>query len=509
MGLDELRRIAEGVTFKGASNVSALAASFVTSIFLTRHFGRESYGLLILTYSVTSFLLNFSDFGVKRTLQRYIPRYLSMGEQEKAGAMMQSALLLQVAGILMVTGLLFMLRSTIAVQVFGKPALYPLLLTGVFYLGSFALFDFCLQFYQSLQRWPMEGALNFLHPLLYLLLLLGIVYGVYDGVAAALIANGMAGLTVVAVGALLLPPEVRCLLLRRPRWEWLLTQTRVTLSFGGPLVFSAFVFVVSGWLDKALLGKYRPLDEVTDYYIAASFIAGMMLLFKTLNVVLSPYVAEISTGEEGLIRARFHTVFRWVLQAALLSGIAMYVIAEPLILFLYGGSFGPAVMAFRLLLAVYVARAVTTATGLFAVNAYGLVKRHALLTAVLITVNILLNIVLIPGHGLFGAAAAAIGAYVAYHGAFLIIMPEVRRLIPVATVVRTAVAVAGTTAVAILLARAGVTHPVLTGSALLGTYLTMLGLSGEVRKGDVETARHLMGSVLAMVRRLVRVCAAG
>ena len=69
--------------WKTASTGINLLAGFIMSIIFARFLGKDSYGELILVYTVISLFISMSNFGLTAALERFIPLYIKRKDEKK------------------------------------------------------------------------------------------------------------------------------------------------------------------------------------------------------------------------------------------------------------------------------------------------------------------------------------------------------------------------------------------------------------------------------------------
>jgi len=257
-------------------------------------------------------------------------------------------------------------------------------------------------------------------------------------------------------------------------------------GFGLPLMLSPINFFLITWFDKAILGKYVPLEKLALYYIAFLFFSALFATFKVLNTVLMPYLATIAENLDAQIRMKFEIVFRWFIYISILAGILTFFLIEPVIIHFYGRDYLEAVFIFRLFLILFFIRSVQSAFGMFAMNVYALTKRVAFTGILLAFSTIILNILLVPRYGYMGAILGNIIAYIIYWIGYLWLIVPLRRIVPLGVVLKTLVLFIVIGSTYYILCNIGLINLFLSAFIIVGVFLITLGLLGEIRKEDKE-----------------------
>ncbi|MDV2502400.1 MAG: oligosaccharide flippase family protein [bacterium] len=487
------RKIALGLTWKTISNCGVLGLGLITSVVLNRWYGPDQYGLLVMVFTVTSLATTCAGFGSQPTINRYIPRYRQEGRHEDAASLLVVGAVLQTIGILLFGGLILVVARPIAVKFFHRNDLVGLIIVGALAFAGFSAFSFMSNLYQALEVWHIEGFLSVLYPALYLLgVLLALAAG--WGIWAALVANGLGALVTVAVGWWRLPSVFRVSLRGRLGRSVVLDHVRTIVVFGLPTLAIQTNFFLLMWFDKAWLGRHGGSNLLTYFYLATLFYTGMMVFMKALYTVYMPHVATLPLDDIEEVERQYTIVFRSFLHGAILICLVAFWWIGPAVHVLYGPGYAPTIWAFRWLLVIFILRAVFNPCGMFLQNVYANTRKAALLGTALTGTNILLDVLLIPSYGIMGAIVASIIAYIVYWVVFLIFAPEVRTLLPLAAIRRTAQV--GIVILLPLLWLRGVGGGFAFSLGLGFPILYILGLKvlGEISSSDWELVRILFAA---------------
>jgi Membrane protein involved in the export of O-antigen and teichoic acid len=185
----------------------------------------------------------------------------------------------------------------------------------------------------------------------------------------------------------------------------------IFLTAGGNLVYSISDAILIGYfMTNADVGVYRTALQLTS-----------LATFTTiaLRSVLYPQISGWSNrGEFGRVEGSLSRALTYSLFLAVPVGVGGWILAEPLLYYLYGASFTDGAGAFSILLAVQIIN-VFMYLQIMTLNAIDRPKGAFYATATAATLNILLNVALIPVFGIRGAAIATalsmgINALVAY-----------------------------------------------------------------------------------------------
>lgn len=231
------------------------------------------------------------------------------------------------------------------------------------------------------------------------------VIAVFLGFGAAGLAGGfVAGML---VGALI---ELRFFELRFVRFGWKHIKSLSTFSFwffltgGGSLVFT--------YADTVTIGYFLSNADVGVYRVALQFTTVAAFTTSALRATLWPKVSRWSkTGEFHLIEESLSRAFSYSLILAIPILIGGTLLGDKLLYFFYGAEFAHGYNVLIFLLGVQVVNVFQFHLTTY-LSAMDHQKEAFKVTAVAASLNIILDIVLIPLIGITGAAIATLATMI-------------------------------------------------------------------------------------------------
>jgi O-antigen/teichoic acid export membrane protein len=493
--MDRLQTVTRGIFLRTVSTVVVALLGLLTSVVLNRYYGKTDYALLVLVYSVTGLCVIFSDLGTKRTINRYVPIYSASGNGKALSGLIGTSIIFQIVGMGVFAAALYLLTKPISIFIFHKPQLIPILKAGAIFFIGVSIAEFLSLLFQSMQAWWKDALVSTLYPLIYLLIICLFSFLLNLPIKFVLYANALSGIIVLIIAIFIFPKSIRSSLFRNFNLRSMLDSSKTIFSFGLPLIFSGFGFYLFFWFDKIMLGRYRTAEELTFYYIAFLFLNAFMMLFKVLYSVFMPYLAEISILPREIIKEKFKLFSRWFLQITILMSLGMYFLIEPIVKILYGPGYYPSIIAFKFLLIVFILRAANHPQGMFLINVFGKSKQALLLNVALVSTNVLLDIILIPKYGYFGAIAASIAGYCVFWVGMVGFVSIIRQMFPVKVLVKSLVCLTGIGLIYLSFKSIGFENAYILGFGLPLVYLLLLKLFGEIETRDIELIKQIIKSL--------------
>ncbi|HHI81629.1 MAG TPA: lipopolysaccharide biosynthesis protein, partial [Rhizobiales bacterium] len=163
-------------------------------------------------------------------------------------------------------------------------------------------------------------------------------------------------------------------------------------------------------MDIILLKVYVTPDQIAIYFAAARTISLIAFVHFAVVAASTPKFSTLyATGQGGNLAAFFRQTRNWTFWPSLAGSIGLLVAGKPL-LWMFGPEFTAAYPAMFILVIGFLARSLAgPLQGLMI--ATGRQNQAALAMGTAVVVNVGLNLVLIPGLGLIGAAIATASAF--------------------------------------------------------------------------------------------------
>lgn len=387
------RRIARNTIWRGVGELAGKFGSLAFYAVMARKLGSEDFGSFIFALSLSSVVLVAAGFGMDTLMIREIAK-----DRESVHTLLSNVMVLKASMLFALVGLLagivaigpYSAGTRVAVVVVGLGVAIEMLSATLHAVA------------QGFERMEV-GAAG--------LTAQRIVTAVI-GIAVLLAGGGLIPAALVFLGGSVVGYIVTYLYMRkvvRPEFRPQRSQFMRVLKISAPIGVASLMFTVLLRLDATLISFFTHGDQVQVAHYGAAYrlIDATMFIPWAFSAAMLPWLARQDERDPELL-ARGSAVGLKLLTACLLPiGVGYVIFAPSLIRILYGPGFSEAVVPLRLL---------GMMTVLYATNAYAssvLVARHragvfARGIAVVLALNVILNVLLIPSHGASGAAFAAI-----------------------------------------------------------------------------------------------------
>jgi O-antigen/teichoic acid export membrane protein len=395
-------RIAWDTGWSFVIKTSSIGLQFLTAVLLARMLGAEGYGIYAYAFALVTLLAMPAKAGLPQLVVRETARGMAASRPDLvSGVWRWSGRFTAVLSVLLAAvawGVLWWSGERVA-GVYAPTLLWALALTPLVALGN--LRGAALRGLRRIVQGQFPEFL--LRPGLFLALL-AVVALAGGGMTAplAMALHVAAAAVAFVVGAWMLlrfaPTAVRS---ARAAYEG-----RAWLASAIPLAFASGMQLVNHHTSILMLGIFLAPAEVGIFRVAVQTAALAAFGLQVVNSVLAPRVAEVHAHGErtGLQRlatggARITLAFNLPLTTVFLAGGTWLL---PLV---FGEPFAAAYLPLVILLGGQLVNSAAGSAALL-LNMTGHERETARGVAVGAGVNVVLNLLLVPPFGLFGAAAA-------------------------------------------------------------------------------------------------------
>jgi len=398
---------AKGSSITFAGQMFVYGSRFVIALVLARLLAAGQYGLYNLGLTAVELFTRLASLGLATALVRYIPHFASRRDESGIGGTIQFSLGLTTLFSIGLGIALYALAEPIAVQLFNKPPLAPLLRMVSVFVPIFNLSDMASAATRGFKNMKYTViAQNIAQPLIRLALILMLwTVAVEMSARWALLASG---LTEIVVAGLLLFFLNKQFSLRRA-FRSGRREVGTLLRFSLPVYSSNMISRLSGNLRTLLLGATSVAANVGIFSVASQLTLLGDMFHSSIVAVSQPIVSELHSRGARRELARFYqTMTKWSVTINLPLFLVLMLFPGPL-LSIFGQSF---VQGAEVLGLMAWGGLIDIATGVCGVvlDMTDNTRLKLLNTVVTVGVTASLSIWLIPTWGLMGAAVSMLAA---------------------------------------------------------------------------------------------------
>jgi stage V sporulation protein B len=402
---------------KGSFNIFwGLAASTIFSalslIVLARVLPPEEYGLIAVVLVAPQLIIIFTDLGVNSAMIKYTAQYRVENKHTHIRRITTIAISFQLLMGCIFTAACFLLSGFLAVTVFQRPAVEPLIQLASFTVLAGAIATSVQSAFIGHERMELYSVVQILLAvakgvLALVLVLAGFgVFGAILGTSMAYVASAAAsvGLYYFAIHRHTskgIPEELKGA-----------SSMKMMLRYGLPLSGSAILGGFLLQLYTFILAIYTPDASMGNYNAAMSFTVFLTFFITPVSTVLFPLFSKIDPVQESenLKKAYRFSVKYGALFIAPVSA-ALLALAEPIIATVFGQKYVEAPLYLALsVMVMYVYSVFGSMTLQSLLNGLGKTKVTLYLTIASFAVGLPLSLVLIPRFGVVGLIATTLAA---------------------------------------------------------------------------------------------------
>ena len=410
--MDLARRTARNSLYSLASFLWPIGLAIVATPYLIHRLGEEQYGLFALAIAAVGFLA-LLDLGMASAVVKFVSERVARRDDAGVNDALRAALLFYtVAGLL---GLLIAALGTpfLVERVLDVPDELRDAARTVFYVAGVSFFFTMLlalvsSVPRAVQRFDITAKVNTAYATASVLAAVALV-AAGRGVVAVVVANLMA--TVLAVIAYALID--RRLLPISFGWSLDRTTARRMTAFTSLTLVSTVSATVLVQLDKFVIGSVLTVAAVTFYVVPANLAMRLHTAADQIALAVFPVASELFTrGERERVHRLYVRATRLVLAFLVAVAVPPFVLAGDILRVWLGADFAAeSTGVLMILLGTYALLGLSAVPFYVALGA-GRPGVNAVFSLACATLNVVLMIILIPRHGIVGAAVAYLGSMV-------------------------------------------------------------------------------------------------
>lgn len=402
-----MSKLASGAVVSLSGKFVGKGAFFVTQIVLARHLGPAEYGVYILGYTLLRLTVLIGRLGLDNGVIHFGARYVRKENGKLKGAIL-GAIGIAGLGSLALSLIIFISSKFIAVHGFGAPELATVLVCfspGIAGFGIMRVLTAASRIRLDVRKSVIVE--DYFQPLLELSLV-GVVIASGWGAAGAASATSLSFVLAVGLAARWLVLDMGKILSGQVRYESVL---RPMLVYSIP-TFAASVFnVVNLWMDRVMVGVFLPTEEVGIYQAAVQIVSVFGVVLAGISSIFMPIIADMyQRGEYADLDEIYKAATKWGLYLCL-PAIGLLMAAPTVVI---GALYGKAYMSGAVpLMIITIGQLINIGSG--AVGGVlvmsGNERSWLRITAAVMVLNVVLNVLFIPWLGVSGAALATTIAY--------------------------------------------------------------------------------------------------
>ncbi|HEX6787356.1 MAG TPA: flippase [Acidimicrobiales bacterium] len=386
-----------GLNFIGAAITQLTTVGLL--LYMTRDLSKNDVGLFRISVALFELLQIVALVGLGQAMTRFVAVFRADRDRAAVLGTIRFGLIVTTVSSVLVGAALFLASPWLSETVYNKPDLVTPLRFVAFAIPPGALTAVSLAACSGFRTMRPNALIGLmLDPLLRLVLIVG----------ALQLGLGLDGV----FWAFVIIPYVTCLmallwlfvLARGPHVRPRIERRQLT-RFSSVAWVATFTTQGLLWLDLLILPAYISAAELAIYSVATSIVVLATFAMSPISQSLAPRIADLSRRKElRRLAIAYQAAASWMLRFSLPFFAIILIFPRPL-LGLFGTGYG-AGAAVTVILALGKLSDVATGPCGTMLNQAGFNKLALIDNVVILILNVSLNLILIPSHGIRGAAIA-------------------------------------------------------------------------------------------------------
>ena len=389
---------------------------YLFTILITRNFGKSTYGLITLAFTVFMIFSVISKFGFDINLTRLASSGKYSKSQIKNLYFKSTAIAFLIAST--IAALIVLNLEFISLQIFKKIQFSNYLFWAALAMPFWTVVFINAGIFRGFKKNTLFSIFNSFgrFGVASLLLLIYILFTKIQNPIAPMIIH-LISVCILAIGSTgivlyLIPQESD---VKEPiNFKFFFTD-----SF--PIFISSAVFILLGWMDRLFLGVFEPEDSIALFDVSAKIALIIGFSLEALNSILAPKVSELYYGIK--TKELQKTILFTAKMNSIISLLVFFIILlfSETILSIFGEAFKEGKVILIILSIGQLFNCLSGSVGVI-LQMTGNQKTYRLIMFYALILNLILNLILIKPYGVIGVAIATSSSMIIWNliGVFLI-----------------------------------------------------------------------------------------
>ena len=405
--------VAKGTIWGLAGTFVTKIVAFLYTIYMAYVISQGDVGVFNLALGIVAIISVWKDLGLPTSLLRYVPYYEGRGEERKASQLLKNAYIADAISGVVLTAVVW-LSSDVVASFYSNPALGNALRLMSFFVLIDNLYRVGSSYLNGKARIADVQLLTMVQSVAKLILTVIIVNAMganYASLTIAYVASSFIGLIVM------LP-----MVLKESAFSWrnasegkgegisMGEMYREIAPFGIMLMAVQTFYTVISSTDKAILGYLAPTavanEQVAIYSMAVTLGGNLMVFPGAVGGIFLPVISRlVGKGDTAMMRRTMGTAQRWTLFITIPMAAVMIAFSSEMLSVFFGSAYGTGGATMAIFMAGLLFSVISYTSNL-ALAGMRLIKLELKIVAFAAILNVALNLALIPGYGMEGAAFA-------------------------------------------------------------------------------------------------------
>jgi len=390
--MNTAQRIAKNTAVLLIAQIVSLTFGFFYTMYSARYLGAEGFGTLSFALAFTSILGLFSDLGFSSLTVREVAR--------------NKALANKYIGNISVIKVGLSIFAYILIVLVSNQMSYPEQTLKVIQLIALAVIcnGFASMFYTIFQASEKLEYVSFGRILNATLMLVFTIIAINQGLNVVGFAFIYFGVSAFCLFISLLI-YILNLGIIKPEFDW--PFLKPTINAALPFFLSAIVDTIAFRIDVVMLSMMKG-DIIVGWYSASyRLLEALMFIPAILGGSIYPAFSRFHISSQESLKIAYRKSFEYLTILSLPIAVGTTILAEKIIVLIYGNNYEPSIIALRVLIWTIpvIFLSYLMGTTLASINRQSLAVK---ITFTGMLLNILMNLILIPKYSFVGASVATV-----------------------------------------------------------------------------------------------------
>jgi O-antigen/teichoic acid export membrane protein len=199
-------------------------------------------------------------------------------------------------------------------------------------------------------------------------------------------------------------------------------RPREMARFSAPLLVSTVVGLLLSRTDTLMLGYFRPSNEVAMYTAAYPLATGMLVVLSSFGFMYLPVASRLDSNDEREeVDATYKVTTKWIYIVTFPVFLTFVAFPRDVLSVVFGNRYVGAALALQILAIGFFTNA-AGGRNRETLAALGYTEYVLLTNAIALTLNIALNLVLIPAYGYVGASVASAASFACFNAVVILLL---------------------------------------------------------------------------------------
>ena len=374
------------------SEIIAKVLQLIVFVYLARFFGKSEFGNFGFALAFSTIIVIIADFGLSTLLIREISR-----NKDEVAKYISNTFTIKIFLSLLTFFCAFIYLNFMHYTNEVNTVTYAMLSFMV--LQSFT--DIFYSAFRSFEKMHYDSFIKFLR-MIVLLILVYVAIKIKPDLFVATLMFPITELLMLIISSIIYTKNFAKLYIAFD-YDFSKNIAKKSSFFLLSLVFSSVLI----YIDTIMLQQMRGSDEVGVYAAAYNLLLGLTFVPLMYSNAVYPVFSRNFIKDKSLLKFAYKKSYQYMLILGLPIAISIYTYANTLISFIYGSGYKDSIIALKILCWFVLLRFINIipGTALSSINKQG---SRVLSQGTVASINVILNLILIPKYGFVGAGFATI-----------------------------------------------------------------------------------------------------